>query len=96
MKYNVGDVVTCNTETPVNKQKRIVVKIPSVDSVLGSGHFQIVSKDETNQTYKVIIENDMLGWDISMFHIQHEKVPVAFNGKKFYDVPEIFILGKYK
>lgn len=96
MKYKIGDCIIVNTETPLGRQKRIMIGIPSVDSVLGSGSYQIVAKDELMQTYKIILDDDMLGWQISQFHIEHEKVPVVFRGKKFYDIHENFVLGKDK
>lgn len=96
LKYKIGDCVIVNTETPPNKQKRILTREPTPDTLLGSGSYQVVAKDELMKTYKIILDDDMLGWQISMFHIQHERVPVAFQGKKFYDVQETFVLGKHK
>jgi hypothetical protein len=94
MKYNVGDLVTCNTEVRKNGRKYILSRPPEEDSILGNGAFQIVSKDETLKSYKIIIDSDMVGWQISVFHVQHEKVPMAFVGKNFWDVTEEYILNK--
>ncbi len=96
MKYKVGDCVIVNTEKPINGQKRILIREPSPESILGSGVYQIVAKDDVLDTYKIIIDDDMLGWQISKFHVEHEGVPVAFKGKKFYDVHESFVIGEKK
>lgn len=97
MKYKIGDMIVCNTEKPPEGMKRLLLnREPSSDSVLGSGSFQIVAKDEFMETYKIIIDDDMVGWQIGEFHIEHEKVPAAFKGKKFYDIHESFVLRKDK
>lgn len=93
MKYKIGDRIIVNTEILPNGQKRILVREPSHDSILGSGTYQIVAKNESMYTYKIIIDDDMSGWQIGSFHVEHERVPVAFKGKKFYDVHENFVLG---
>ena len=96
MKYKIGDCVIVNTEKPINGQKRILIREPSPESVLGNGVYQVVAKNEMFATYKIIIDDDMVGWQISSFHIEHEGVPVAFKGRKFYDVHENFVIGEKK
>lgn len=96
MKYKVGDVIICNTEKPANGPKRILMREPSPESTLGSGAYQIVAKSETFGTYKIIIDEDMTGWQISSFHVEHEGVPAAFKGRRFYDVHENFVIGEKK
>ena len=93
MKYKIGDCILVNIETVPGKQKRVLVTEPLSTSVLSSESFQIVAKDEIMHTYKIIVGDDMLGWQISSFHIEHEGVAAAFRGKKFYDLHEQFVLG---
>jgi hypothetical protein len=94
VKYKIGDRIKVNTEIPPGGQKRILIREPSPDSILGNGSYQVVAKNDIMQTYKIIIDDDMLGWYISAFHVEHEKVPVAFKGRKFYDIHLNFVLGE--
>lgn len=94
MKYKIGDRITCNTETPPGGQKRILMREPSPDSILGSGSYQVVAKNELMNTYKIIIDDDMVGWQVSTFHVEYERVPAAFKGRKFYDVHASFVIGE--
>lgn len=96
MKYHVGDMVTLNTEVRPGGGKYILSREPQEDCPLGNGSFQIVSRDEVLQTYKIIIDDDMVGWTISEFHIQHQGVASAFKYKKFWDVTEEYIVRKSK
>lgn len=94
MKYRIGDLVRIVVETRKNGRRYIVLDIPAPNSKLITAAFQIVAKNELTQTYKIIIDDDMIGWIISQFHIDHENIPKVFNGKRFYDIPESIILGE--
>lgn len=89
----IGDRVTLNIETLPNGLRRLVVRDPSPESTLGSDNFVVVAINKTFATIKVILPDDMQGWDISDFHVQHEKVDPSLKGKKFYDVHESLVLG---
>lgn len=93
MKYKIGDLIIVVTETRINGRRYIVTDKPAPKSKLLMGSFQIVAKNEVTQTYKIIIDDDMVGWQISQFHVDYENVAKAFNGKKFYDVVENCIVG---
>lgn len=94
MKYRVGDMLVVNTEVRPNGRRYVLVREPTPEAELGHGVFQVVAKDEVMMTYKIILDDDMVGWQISQFHIEHERVPKAFKGKKFWDLHEDFIVSK--
>lgn len=93
MKYHVGDLVKVVVETRKNNRRYIVIDMPVSDSKLITAVFQVVAKIELTQSYKIIVDDDITGWTISQFHIDHEGIPKAFNGKRFYDIPESAIIG---
>jgi len=59
-------------------------------------NFPIAAIDAFMETYKVIIEQDMPGWDISKFHTKYQEVDEKYLGKRFYDITEALILGAIK
>lgn len=96
MNYSVGDEILCNIEVFHNGDKKISIREPQKNSVIEVMTFPIVSVDETTQTYKVIVPNDVSGWIISKFHIQFQHVSDKFMGKRFYDIAESLVLDKVK
>jgi hypothetical protein len=92
MKYKIGDKVSCQTETKANGSKKLLIGDPSQGSKVGKGTFLIVAKDEAFQTYKIIIDDDMIGWSISSWHISNMRLDNKLLGKKFYDVQEELII----
>lgn len=94
MKYKVGDKVVVRVEVPKEGAKRVLIREPKPDSKIVEKTFTIVIKHELEQSYTIIIDDDMVGWYISVFHVKHNKVDEKYVGKKFYDVTEEFILKK--
>ena len=39
-------------------------------------------------SYMLLIDDDMVGWNVSDFHIIHMDVDEKYKGKRFYDVSE--------
>lgn len=96
MKYKVGDMISCNVEIFKNKKRKISVVEPKKDSEIEVMYFQIISIDEVAQSYKILIEPDMSGWDINKFHVKHQRVDDKLIGSKFYDVAESLIVEEKK
>lgn len=93
MKYHIGDIVSCNVEVFKDKKRKLSIIAPQEDSKIEIMSFPIVAIDEHMQTYKIIIEPDMPGWNISKFHVNHLNVNEKFLGNKFYDISESLILN---
>lgn len=96
MKYSVGDQIICNVEIFKNGTKKLSVLAPKKDSEIETYYFTIVAVDENLELYKIIIPDDLVGWIISKFHIEHQHVDKEYYGKKFYDISESLTLGKAK
>jgi hypothetical protein len=96
MKYKIDDLVSVNVETDKNKKKRLSIREPQPDSKIEVMNFPIVAIDSFMQTYKIIIEQDMSGWNISRFHVKYQGIDDKFLGKRFYDIPETLVLGTDK
>lgn len=94
MKYKVGDQVVVRVEISKQGPKRIVIREPKSDSKLIEKDFPIVIYHPVEQTYTLIVDDDITGWTISAFQVKHNKVDEKYIGKKFYDVTEDFILRK--
>lgn len=88
MKHHVGDLILC----PV-KDKRIINREIPEDEIVEKIQFQVISKSEKFDTYKILIPDDYVGWKIGLFHIEYENVAKAFLGKKFYDIAEVAVLN---
>ena len=71
MKYKVGDVVVCKTAILPSGLKRILIQEPQEDWKVGNGSFQIAAIHSLTESYSLIIEDDMLGWVVGEFQIQH-------------------------
>lgn len=96
MNYKVGDTVPVTVELLDGRKRLLVARSPSKNSQLSVQQFQIVSIDTVMETYKIILDDDIVGWTITEFHIEYQKVPKVFKGKKFYDISEIHILPQKK
>lgn len=94
MKYHVGDLVAIKVKTQKNGRKSIFYgeSLDIKDSALEIKKFQIVGINEAMKAYKIIIDDDITGWQISQFHIDHEGIAKAFLGKRFYDISENHIV----
>lgn len=81
-------------ETPKVGKRKIVMGDSDPASVVQEKTFPIVYKDEAEQSYIIIIDDDIIGWNINSFHIKHWDVDKKYLGKKFYDIYEQFIVRK--
>ena len=95
MNYFVGDLVICGVEIRKNGGKAIINREKPF-TILEPKAFQIVAKDPLMESYTVIVDDDMVGWIISKFHVEHWNVPKAFLGKKFFEVTENYIIERKK
>ena len=91
MRYKVGEVVQVAVEI-LNGSKRLLgLRDPAEGSVLEIRDCPIVAINESQGTYKLILDDDVLGWVISKFHVRYEHVDEKYLGKNFYDVSESYI-----
>lgn len=94
MKYKVGDILCCLVEEVPGRARKILMGPPTEGSIVTESCFQVIAKDEIMGTYMLLIDSNMTGWIISVFHIVHLKVPAVLRGKKFWDLHEQFITKK--
>lgn len=92
MKYSVGDVIDCDVEILENGKKKICTPETSDEAKIELMSFEIVYVDEIMKTYKIIIDDNMSGWIIGKFAVKYEEVDEKFLGKKFYDLPESWVI----
>lgn len=92
MKYKVKDKISIGVKTDEAGLKRL-----SVDKESKSKQtFLIVSISEVMQTYMIVIDDDMVGWNLSEWHIKNYKLDSALLGKKFYDITDHYVIEKSK
>lgn len=96
MKYQIGDIVSCNVEIFKNNKRKLSMTPLQKDSTIEVINFPIIAVDEFLKNYKIIIEPDMSGWIISKFHTKYQNIDEKFLGKKFYDIPESIIINSVK
>lgn len=96
LKYKVGDIVSLSVEIFDGRKRLLGSRVAKEGAIVEEKLFPIVAIDETQKTYKIIIDDDMLGWVISGFHINYQDVPKVFLGKRFYDIVESYIGEKDK
>lgn len=94
MNYKVGAKIGCRVITPPGKYKHIVKNSNESTESFDLEYFQIVHVSEIMRTYMIIIEDDMPGGVVSMFHVAHLNVPKAFLFRKFTDISECHVVGK--
>jgi hypothetical protein len=92
MKYAVNDWVMCKVENFSNKKRKLCLASPKKDSTIEILSFLIVAIDKNMETYKLIIDHDMIGWEINQFHIKRQNVDPKHLGKRFYDVIDDFVI----
>lgn len=97
-KYKVKDKVVCQVELRSNNIKAIFSRhlLPEETPKFENRQFEIISIQQTypgseHNMYTIAIDDDMIGWEISAFHIEHQKVDPKFKGKKFWDLTEEFL-----
>lgn len=96
MKYKVGDWVICDVETFSNNKRKLLLTTPKKDSTIEQLSFPIVAVDKSMETYKLVIDYDMTGWEISQFHIKYQNVDKKYLGKRFYDITEALVIDSGK
>lgn len=94
MKYNPQDIVVLNTEVRENGRKYILTREPSEETVLGSDRFQVLGRDSKSGHYVVMVPEGYVGWTLDEPKIKRVRHAAAFKGKRFWDVPEEFIVMK--
>lgn len=96
-KYRVGDKVVCLMETRANGYKYLLAHNPNPTLPLEDCTTQVVAIDTTceEQTvYTVLVPDEASGWVVSKFHVAHLNIAAVFIGKKFWEIPEPFIIRK--
>jgi hypothetical protein len=91
MKYKIGDRAICKFELRADGTKRILSREPDKTSKIGQDNYLIAAIN--NDYYTIIIDDNMIGWNISKFHIKYQNIDDKLLNKKFYDVTEEMILG---
>ena len=94
MKYRVGDIVLCEVEVRASGHKYVLTRPPYDEKTVKLKEFQIIRCDPTFNTYTILIDEDIIGWTIGEFHVQHMGIAKAFKNKKFWDVTEDYIVKK--
>lgn len=92
MKYKIGSTLICNVEVFIDGQKKVCINKSKKDSEILQKSFLVIGIDHMMKTYKIIIDDDMVGWIINSFHIKHQHIDEKFINKKFTDITESFIL----
>lgn len=90
MKYKIGDQVTVQVEVQKSGAKKILTWPAKKDSKIINKSFIIIAKYDSS--YSVAIDDDMLGWTINNFHIDHHKVNKKYLGQKFSDINDEMIV----
>lgn len=91
MQYKIGDHVSVNVEYEKSGIKRILSRQPLKDSTVIAKLFPIVMLNHLEETYSIMIDDDMIGWFISKFHVENNGADKKLIGKKFYDVTDDMI-----
>lgn len=75
----------------LNKRKKLVPS--NYDGTHEVKSFIILRMpQEYDPFYMILIEDDMVGWVVTDFHILHMEVDSKYRGKKFFDVNETYFL----
>lgn len=91
--YKVGTSVKVKVSN-VDGRKKVLPK--DSEDFFEIKSFEIIAKyllhKELNPYYMILIDSDMVGWNISSSHIMYYDIDQKFLGYKFYDVTEDFII----
>ena len=90
-KYKVGQSINCEIEIRKDKSKRFALN-PLEDSEFITQSFEIIGMNKQFNTYKILIDDDIVGWYLSQWHVKYEDIDEKFVGKKFYDIDENYII----
>jgi hypothetical protein len=96
--FKVGQIVKCQVETRKSGKKAIFARalLPEEEMPkLEEKEFEIIAIEHIKgenpyDIYSIVIDEDMIGWRIGAFKIEHEGVNIKHNGKKFFDITETF------
>lgn len=97
-KYKVKEQVMCRVETRANNTKAIFSRYLTADEnpKLEDRQFEVIAVKKfcpgsEYHMYTIVIDDDMVGWEIGEFHIQYQKINSKFKGRKFWDLTEEFM-----
>jgi hypothetical protein len=92
-KYKVGDFLKIKTAV-IDNFERIVVKDYEEEHQLKL--FEIIAvyfvHKESPPSYMILIEPNMIGWNVSKSHQLYYDLNEGLLGRKFYDVTDDFIV----
>lgn len=95
MKYKIGNKVVCQVGTRSSGRKYVFAKtllkgdpIPKLEQKV----FEIIAIDPVQESYMILVDDDMLGWNIGEWHIIYRNIDPKFKNKKFYELMEEFII----
>lgn len=93
MSFKVKDHIICQVETRTNGTKAVLSrKVEDKDKLkLESREFEIIATQPAypgaeEKIYTIAIDDNMVGWIIGEFHIEHWKVNPKFKGRRFWDL----------
>ena len=94
MKYKVGDQVLVRVANQKSGYVKVVICEPLKDSKITEKAFTIVYVNPRDETYMINIDDNMLGWYISEWHVKFYYVDKKYLGTKFVDITESMIIKK--
>jgi len=93
IKRKKGDFVKIKTAVLKNKEKVVFADYDGEHQVK---EFQIVAvtkwHPELPNYYIILIDDDMIGWTLSIYHVNNNDIEEQYVGKKFYEISEEFII----
>lgn len=95
MSYKVGETVSCLVYTYRGRRKFFLGEDPK-DLTIEKMSFEIISINRMSQEcpeklYMLLVPEDMPGWQIGQWRVDHQKVDPKFLNKKFYEVGEYYL-----
>lgn len=98
-KYKVGDMILCSVETRKSGKRAIFARELANKEILPKFEekkFEIVAMEpiysgSSDMMYTIVVDDDMIGWEIGQFHIVYKHIEAKFAGKKFWDITARFI-----
>jgi hypothetical protein len=94
----IGDKIICQIETRKSGQQSIFARALNDKETmpkLEEKEFEIIAiqplyKGSEHKLYTIAIDDNMLGWTVGKFKIEHQGVDPKFLGKKFWELTESF------
>ncbi len=83
----IGDIISL--KTAINKKQEKIVPF-NFEGETQNKLFEIIGEVPMYESFLVLVGENLIGWFISPWYVDHCQVPKKYIGKKFFEINAIY------